>query len=596
MLIECLFTLSRSIRTLFCRGADPNYMDNTGNTPFHSAIAGSNTKNASAIVTAMLHAGADPNLRATPEGLTPVHIAAAWGRPQCLQQLIYHGGDVTLATAYGQTVSELIDDIADETDRSQCKSVLKRTSFTTGSMHSKSKSRLLRTPEVGSLRSVRRKIFDNSQISEHTDSETISHTKLSENSSNYDSQPRSPNTPQKEKDNHNRSFSTSYWNDNGCQTVDHESINPIEKINKANNSSKLVASSPESDTEQANQFSSASIDSMIDSVDLNDNYNSMLYDVTALNASSSCGSFQESNFQKISSKPLSNSFQSSSSSFCSISSIESSDSDNQDPNDRHYHESTNDTDEIADFMTSKLFIKANDHITGRNGRNFTADKDNYHVNTKMNHPCRRIIDDRKEGNEQTSNTIGHDPSKYLDDSNGKDSTTVDREKKLKTFQSPTCSYEVTATPELSDVTWNDSYNSYNSNSDAIITQLEDDLHDADDNWLDFVYDGDSVESESDTVIYDWNEVCSRLSLANTDVESKGKFEEEVQIPTAMLSWSDDKIRQELQSYGEAPGPITTTTRRVYLTYIVKLKRQIPNQIGSKSTISMVNRHLLQWIN
>ena len=544
-----MLILSSSVATLFKQGADPNHIDKTFGSPFHLAIASSKTKIASALIATMLQAGANPNLRATNEGLTPVHVAAAWGRSRCLQQLVSHGGDTTLTTSFGQTVSELIDDIADEADRSQCKSVLERASYTTGSMYNKSKSRLLGTPDTTSLRSLRRKILNDCQVSKCTDSEKISHTELTVNTSNYNCSLQSSNTSPKEENSNNHSFE-SHWNDNDCRTVDHESTNTMENVN---NCSKVATSSPQSDFEKANQFSSSSTDSTIDSLDLNDDYNSTLYDVTALN-----GSSHLENSQHKSSKPICNLFQSSSSSFCSISSIESSDSENQDLNVLHSYESTNDSDEITDVMNSKLFIEANDNVTDENVRHLIAGRDNYYISTEMNYASRRLVDTGKEPNEQISYGIGHNTLKHVDDSSSQDSDTVDNEKKLKISQSPTCSYEVTATPEFSDTTWNDCDN---FSGEDTVAPLEDDLYD-DDIWSDYVSDSNSIESEGDTI------------------------EEEVKIPTAMLSWSDDKIRQELQSYGEAPGPITATTRKFYLTCIVKLKRQIPNQVGSKSTISI----------
>ncbi|EDV26396.1 uncharacterized protein TRIADDRAFT_2710, partial [Trichoplax adhaerens] len=256
--------------------ADPNHPDDTFGSPFHLAVANANPQNASALIATMLRAGADPNLRATDEGLTPLHVAAAWARPRCLQQLISHGGDPSITTACGQTVSELIDDITNDDDRSICKSLFSY------------------TPEI-----------------------------------------KSP------KYHHNQNLA---------------------RINK----------------------------------------------------------------------------------------------------------------EVASL-------------------------------------------------------------------------------------------------EVTNLTENDSYN---ATSEAITLQQEGPSDE--EIWSNYVSDGNSIESESDTIIYDWNEICSRLSLASSDL-SKGNFEEEVEIPSVMLSWSNDKIRQELKDYGEIPGPITATTKKVYLTYIVKLKQQIYNQ-------------------
>ena len=75
---------------------------------------------------------------------------------------------------------------------------------------------------------------------------------------------------------------------------------------------------------------------------------------------------------------------------------------------------------------------------------------------------------------------------------------------------------------------------------------------------------DSIDTTSrdSTVIYDWQKY---QSLQNTS------HHEPVQIPADLLQLSDQEIRQQLCEYGYNVGPITVTTRKVYLQRLHRLQ-------------------------
>lgn len=73
--------------------ADPNTLVPIfGITPFHLAIGNPSESFAEEVTKLFLRHGGNPNIRSI-EGLTPVHIAAAWGRCKILELLLVNGGD-----------------------------------------------------------------------------------------------------------------------------------------------------------------------------------------------------------------------------------------------------------------------------------------------------------------------------------------------------------------------------------------------------------------------------------------------------------------------------------------------------------------------
>ncbi|XP_074037159.1 uncharacterized protein [Leptinotarsa decemlineata] len=75
------------------KGADPNIvLPRKGISPFHLAIGCDSNDFTVKVVRLILQHGGNPNVRSD-DGLTPVHIAAAWGRLEVLQLLLSCGGD-----------------------------------------------------------------------------------------------------------------------------------------------------------------------------------------------------------------------------------------------------------------------------------------------------------------------------------------------------------------------------------------------------------------------------------------------------------------------------------------------------------------------
>ncbi|KZC09345.1 PREDICTED: uncharacterized protein LOC107187523 [Dufourea novaeangliae] len=78
---------------LLNKEADPNTLIPTyGVTPFHLVIGNDSEAFAEEVTKLFLRHGGNPNVRSV-DGLTPVHVAAAWGRITVLELLVANGGD-----------------------------------------------------------------------------------------------------------------------------------------------------------------------------------------------------------------------------------------------------------------------------------------------------------------------------------------------------------------------------------------------------------------------------------------------------------------------------------------------------------------------
>ncbi|XP_043263232.1 uncharacterized protein LOC122403659 [Colletes gigas] len=78
---------------LLNKEANPNTLIPThGVTPFHLVIGNDSEAFAEEVTKLFLRHGGDPNIRSV-DGLTPVHLAAAWGRVTVLELLLANGGD-----------------------------------------------------------------------------------------------------------------------------------------------------------------------------------------------------------------------------------------------------------------------------------------------------------------------------------------------------------------------------------------------------------------------------------------------------------------------------------------------------------------------
>ncbi|KAK0163673.1 hypothetical protein PV327_007329 [Microctonus hyperodae] len=73
--------------------ADPNFLlPIYGVTPFHLAVGHESKEFSEKVVKLFLDHGGNPNVKSS-DGMTPVHVAAAWGRIEILQLLLMNGGD-----------------------------------------------------------------------------------------------------------------------------------------------------------------------------------------------------------------------------------------------------------------------------------------------------------------------------------------------------------------------------------------------------------------------------------------------------------------------------------------------------------------------
>ncbi|XP_011497080.1 PREDICTED: ankyrin repeat and LEM domain-containing protein 1-like [Ceratosolen solmsi marchali] len=73
--------------------ANPNvFMPLNGITPFHLVIGNDSEVFAEDATKLFLQYGGDPNVKSA-DAMTPVHIAAAWGRAKILELLLSNGGD-----------------------------------------------------------------------------------------------------------------------------------------------------------------------------------------------------------------------------------------------------------------------------------------------------------------------------------------------------------------------------------------------------------------------------------------------------------------------------------------------------------------------
>ncbi|XP_067210656.1 uncharacterized protein [Linepithema humile] len=139
----------RQVATLLLnKDADPNFLIPThGVTPFHLVIGNDSEEFAEEVTKLFLRHGGNPNVRSN-DGMTPVHVAAAWGRINILQLLLANGGDPLCTDNDGRSpfhyafegkyfkavtmLSNYCENIQDEDDKPKYNLVLDKVLITNG--------------------------------------------------------------------------------------------------------------------------------------------------------------------------------------------------------------------------------------------------------------------------------------------------------------------------------------------------------------------------------------------------------------------------------------------------------------------------------
>ncbi|KAF3835224.1 hypothetical protein F7725_027782 [Dissostichus mawsoni] len=108
----------RSVQLFLTQGASPDLVGSKGVAAVHLA-AGKETEKNTRCLKMLLEYGADPNTR-SPDGLTPLHIAALWGCSQNLKLLLINGGNPNIKDNEGNTPGQL----AEQEENDKCARLL----------------------------------------------------------------------------------------------------------------------------------------------------------------------------------------------------------------------------------------------------------------------------------------------------------------------------------------------------------------------------------------------------------------------------------------------------------------------------------------
>lgn len=90
------------VNSLLWAGVDPNGRNNFGRTPLQVMMMGSTT-----VALTLLRAGADPNLKDSSTGGTPLHDAARTGYLDTVKALVDYGADIQVRDNAGRRPIDL---------------------------------------------------------------------------------------------------------------------------------------------------------------------------------------------------------------------------------------------------------------------------------------------------------------------------------------------------------------------------------------------------------------------------------------------------------------------------------------------------------
>ncbi|XP_078489698.1 uncharacterized protein LOC144746277 [Ciona intestinalis] len=109
----------QTTKQLLNAGANPNRLSiEFGVTPFHMAI-GTRSSRCEEFIDLILDHNGDPNV-CDSHGLTPLHVAASWGKANLLLKLLQHGANVSLKDVEGKDARQY----AEENNSENCKIIL----------------------------------------------------------------------------------------------------------------------------------------------------------------------------------------------------------------------------------------------------------------------------------------------------------------------------------------------------------------------------------------------------------------------------------------------------------------------------------------
>lgn len=98
----------------------------------------------------------------------------------------------------------------------------------------------------------------------------------------------------------------------------------------------------------------------------------------------------------------------------------------------------------------------------------------------------------------------------------------------------------------------------------------------------------SEELPNVTVEYDWKDISG--------IVSENELEETIIVPGSILSMSDVELRARLKSFGESPGPISDITRKLYQKHLVRIEKNNGRQLKPSDKYKDYSLEMKQVLN